>query len=368
MRVTEQTEAARWDARLRESGGHPLQAWAWGALKERFGWQAHRLWTDDGRAAAQLLIRPYRGIGAAYVPRGPLLSGEPAAAGDPATNADAATDAALLDALQGLARRRRAAFLRLEPDVMAGSPAEKSLDSALTGRGFRAVQRTLQPRASVRLDLAGSDDELRRGLSKGHRADVRRAEKADVEVRRGASEADVDLLHAMMRATQARKTFGIHSAAYYRAAWRLYGDDALLLLARHDGAVVAASLVLSFGRQAVYLAAGSSPAGLQVRASHLLQWHALRWARDHGAQTYDLWGIPDARGRLELAGTPAGDEGDTADGPRAALERAAAADPLDGVFRFKKGWGGEVVRSVPAYDRVFFPPAYWFWRWRGQSL
>ena len=39
-------------------------------------------------------------------------------------------------------------------------------------------------------------------------------------------------------------------------------------------------------------------------------------------------------------------------------------DPLDGVYRFKKGWGGQVVRTVPAFDRVFIRPAYWFWQWR----
>ena len=33
-------------------------------------------------------------------------------------------------------------------------------------------------------------------------------------------------------------------------------------------------------------------------------------------------------------------------------------------YSFKKGWGGDVVRTLPAYDRVFIRPAYWFWQWR----
>jgi lipid II:glycine glycyltransferase (peptidoglycan interpeptide bridge formation enzyme) len=96
-----------------------------------------------------------------------------------------------------------------------------------------------------------------------------------------------------------------------------------------------------------------------LHANHLLQWHALSWAQERGAQVYDLWGIPDARGRLaQLDADPQADE------QRRALEAEAAQDPLDGVYRFKKGWGGQVVRTVPAYDRVFLAPAYWFWRWR----
>ncbi len=346
MQLTRHTEAGAWDNLLHRLGGHPLQAWAWGSLKERFGWQAHRLSVGDD-AAAQLLIRPFRGLAAAYVPRGPLL-------GD-----DEVASAALVDALIRLARSQRAAFIRLEPDVLEDdAAATRRLAGALGGHRFRAVQHTLQPRSSIRLDVARTDEELLAGFSKGHRADVRRAEREGVRVRAGRTDADADVLHQMMRASQQRKEFGIHTPAYYRTLWRLYGDDAQLLLADHDGQPVAASLILAFAGHAVYLAAGATRAGLDVRASHLLQWHALRWARERGAQSYDLWGIPDARGRLALAaeGLP--------DDERARLEQAARSDPLDGVYRFKKGWGGQVVRTVPALDRVFFAPAYWFWRWR----
>jgi len=349
MEVSRQTDSNRWDARLREAGGHPLQSWAWGSLKEQFGWQPYRLWAGDGAAAAQLLIRPLRGIAAAYVPRGPRWSG------------DRRTDAALLAAIERLSRTKRAAFLRLEPDVIEGGEHDGPVRELLSDSRFRLVERTLQPRSSIVLDIARPDEELLAGFSKGHRADVRRAEREGVQVRPAASEADVDLLHEMMRATQRRKDFGIHTPGYYRAAWRLFGDDAHLLLAESEGVVVAASLVLAVGRQALYLAAGSTRRGLELRASHLLQWHAMRWAREHGAGSYDLWGIPDARARLELLG--AGDRSG-ASAQLATLEQQAAADPLDSVFRFKKGWGGRVVRGLPAFDRVYFAPAYWFWLWR----
>lgn len=347
MEVSQQTDPACWDERLRERGAHPLQAWAWGALKERFGWQAHRLWINDGDAAAQVLIRPYRGLSAAYVPRGPLLSGRPE------------VDRQLVAATVNLARSRRAAFLRFEPDVLHDAPDGAVLDAAVAGQSFRRVERTLQPRSSIRLDLDRADEELLAGFSKGHRADIRRAEREGVRVRTGDSESDVDVLHEMMRASQERKGFGIHSPGYYRALWHLFGGDGCLLLAEHAGEVVAASYTLAFAGQAIYLAAGSTRVGLDVRASHLLQWHGMRWARAAGARSYDLWGIPDARGRLAL-------DGDGADVGK--LEAEAARDPLDGVYRFKKGWGGRVVRTVPAHDRVFLAPAYWLWlRRRSES-
>lgn len=349
MEVRPQTDRHTWDEHVRRQSGHPLQAWAWGELKERFGWQAHRLCSADEAASAQLLIRPFRGLAAAYVPRGPVLSGR------------RDVDPALVEAIVALARSRRAAFVRLEPDVLTNSPQQTTVDALLREYRFASVERTLQPRSSIRLNLQPEPEALLAGFSKGHRADVRRAEREGVTTRIGDSEADVDRLHEVMRATQARKTFGIHSAAYYRAAWRLFGDDACLLLAEHESGVVAAALVISFGEQAIYLAAGATEQGLAHRASHALQWRAIRWARDKGARSYDLWGIPDARGRqaqLEASQTQA----ETHYVP--SLEAEARRDPLNGVFRFKKGWGGDIVRTMPAYDRVFIRPAYWFWRWR----
>lgn len=342
------TDRAAWDELVEALGGQPFQSWAWGELKSRFGWRPFRLSTTNGDAAAQLLVRPYRGLAVAYVPRGPLLSNTTAA------------DQPLLNEIVRIARSERAAFVRFEPDVLEDDPGAASLRATLAAARFRASDRTLQPRSSVRLDLARSEDQLMAAFSKGHRADIRRAERDGVTVRVGAPERDADVLHQMLVATNERKSFGFHSAAYYRLLLHSFEDAARLQIAEMDGTPIAASLVLAWGRHGVYLAAGSNSAGLEHRAAHLLQWHAIRWARGLGALSWDLWGIADARGRFELASAA----GSTPQAELDALEAAAKRDPLDGVYRFKKGWGGQVVRTVPAFDRVFIPPAYWFWQWR----
>ena len=57
--------------------------------------------------------------------------------------------------------------------------------------------------------------------------------------------------------------------------------------------------------------------------NHLLQWHAIRWALAHGCSRYDFWGAPD---------------------------EFVESDPLWGVWRFKEGFGGQVVRQIGAWD------------------
>jgi serine/alanine adding enzyme len=345
--VISHTQRDSWDTLVASLGGQPFQSWAWGELKSHFGWQPYRLASADGSAAVQLLIRPYRGLAVAYVPRGPVLS------------SDVASNRALIDAVARLARSHRAAFVRLEPDVLEDDHRAKSLLALLRDAGFKTSDRTLQPRSSIRLDLTPTQDELMAAFSKGHRADIRRAERDGVVIRVGTPEADADVLHQMLVATNRRKSFGFHSAAYYRRLLHAFGDAARLQVAEIDGTPIGASLILAWGRHGTYLSAGSNAAGLEHRAAHLLQWHAIQWAKQRGAVTWDLWGIADARGRFELAAADGADESRLD-----ALEAEAKRDPLDGVYRFKKGWGGEVVRTVPAFDRVFVAPAYWFWQWR----
>ncbi|MBC8100535.1 MAG: peptidoglycan bridge formation glycyltransferase FemA/FemB family protein, partial [Armatimonadetes bacterium] len=100
-----------------------------------------------------------------------------------------------------------------------------------------------------------------------------------------------------------------------------------------------------------YLYGASANDKRNLMASYGAQWLAMRWAREHGCEVYDLWGIPDA------------DE--------ATLEAdfQTRSDGLWGVYGFKRGWGGIVARSDGAWDVVYQPIIYAAYqaalRWRG---
>ncbi|HYF61902.1 MAG TPA: peptidoglycan bridge formation glycyltransferase FemA/FemB family protein [Herpetosiphonaceae bacterium] len=351
--VIREVDAAEWTGFVAgRPDAHLLQRAEWGALKGEFGWQPQRLVVADRSGilgGAQVLWRSQWGLRVAYVPRGPVWArSEPA-------------NALLLQALERLARRRHAVFLRLEPNGLDDGSFD-ARHSALLLAGFEPAAPT-QPEASIHLDLAPAAKDLLAGASKGHRADVRRAERLGVTVRVGASQADLDSFYAIMQATGQRAGFNIHSRDYYAAAWRLFGGQrgdgaARLLLAEFEGAVVAAFLVFASGAEAQYMYSGASEAGLKNGANHALQWAAIQWARSRGSAIYDFWGIPAAFLAMESASDPA---------ERERLEAAAQATGMAGVYRFKKGWGGAVVKYAPAYDRVFLRPAYWIWRKRNQA-
>jgi len=99
---------------------------------------------------------------------------------------------------------------------------------------------------------------------------------------------------------------------------------------------------------------GSSSTTRDIRPSDLLQWEAIRQARERGCATYDFWGVPDEVGHHEAL-----DEG-----------RGSISGPVDrhysrslwGVYHFKRGFGGRAVRYVGAYNYVYQPRRHWLWQ------
>lgn len=333
-------DAATWDAFVnRHPQGNLLQTSAWGELKQAFGWRARRVAVigpaGSPVAGALLLIRTRYGLSIAYTPRGPLFSGEPV------------VDRLLLWGLERVARRARAVLLRLEPNLLEGMPEADAYHTWLLLQGLRPAP-TIQPRSSIHLTLGSSAEDLLAAWSKGHRADMRRAMRSGVVVRQG-SESDLHVFYALMERTAQRAKFGIHSEAYYHAAWRLFQPRSCLLIAEAEGRAVAAHLIFADARSGLYFYGGADESGLRLGANHLLVWHALQWSQAQGCERYDFWGIPDALGQAAKAPDASS---------RAALEAAAQHDPLIGVYRFKKGFGGRIVRYLPAYDRVLCAPLY----------
>ena len=353
-----------WDAFvLQHPQGHLLQLTDWARLKAAFGWSAQRIaviapagthtnTTSDAAvpgnsaqpiivAGAQVLFRQRYGLSMAYVPRGPLLTG------------DAMIDVLLLATLARSARRRRAVFLRLEPNILEDDPQADAWHTWLLLQGFQPAA-PIQPRSSIHLDLTLPVERLFAGFSKGHRADIRRAERTSLQVRVGTAE-DVPTFTEIMQATGARADFSVHDEAYYRQAYTLFQARSHLLLAEQEAQVVAGHMVFADSHGGFYLYSGATELGLKSGANHCLQWYAIRWAHEQGCRYYDLWGIPDALGRAVLTPDPS---------ERAALEAEAQHDPLIGVYRFKKGFGGRIVRYLPAYDQVYLAPLYALWQKR----
>jgi peptidoglycan pentaglycine glycine transferase (the first glycine) len=339
-------EREAWNDRLaRFHAGHLLQSWDWGELKSRHGWSAERRNWDgpDGRsiAAAQILSRrvtlPFLGITLVvrYVPRGPCLDWS-----------DPALAKLVLQELKHQAEYPGTLLVKIDPepslmsfqtahdDAVARS-SSTDIEQALVESGWRRSPEQIQFSNTMLLDLRAPEEDLLAGMKQKTRYNLRLAERRGVQVRQ-ATEADFDTLYKMYAETSLRDGFAIRDRDYYVDAWGSFLRAGLArpLLASVDDEPVAGLVVYRFGPRAWFLFGMSRDAHRERMPSYLLQWEAMRWARDHGCETYDMWGAP---------------------------ERLDPDDALWGVYRFKEGFGARLVEGVGAWDYTVRPRLYWMY-------
>jgi lipid II:glycine glycyltransferase (peptidoglycan interpeptide bridge formation enzyme) len=315
-------------SRLLAGFAHPsvLQTFPWGELKSRWGWKAHRLaWPagPQGTAAAQVLSRPLPG-GArfGYVPHGPIV---PAARDD--------MWGRVLADLAAWASRRRVAVLKAEFDVAEPAPG---LHAALTAGGWQPSHEAIQFPNTMVSDLSPDLDAILAAMKPKTRYNIRLAERRGIAVRRAAASAFDDLFE-LYAETAERDDFAIREKAYYLDAWgTLLGQlKGTVVLAERAGHILAANLIVAVGSTAYYMYGASATEGRRDMPAYLAQWDGMQWAREIGCLRYDWWG-----------------------GPTTLDED----DPLWGVYRFKTGFGAEMLERPGPWDLAVNRPAYFAYR------
>ena len=329
---------------------HLLQTWEWAQVKAKYGWQPMPLvWSDsEGKpvAAAMVLKRTISLGGFAaklsvlYIPKGPNLDWN-----------DAPLRQRVLDDLQVFAKRQGAIFVKLDPDVALGAGVPRTEEavefnsgqeakSELTRRGWKFSRDQIQFRNTVLIDLSPSEDEMLARMKQKTRYNVRLAQKKGVTVRVGTVD-DLPLLYRMYAETSVRDGFLIRSEDYYQTVWRNFMSVPLStfgiqpfsepLIAEVDSEPVGAVSMFYFAGQAIYLFGMSRDEHRERMPNYLLQWEAMRRAKTLGCQIYNLWGAPD---------------------------EFTESNELWGVFRFKEGLGGYVLRTIGAWDFPARPVMY----------
>ncbi len=321
---------------------HLLQTWQWGQVKSQYGWEAsYKVWGDDAQpdAAALILQREISISGFAarlrvlYVPKGPMLRDW----------ADDNLRKRVMADLIELARKRGAIFIKIDPDVPLGRGVlgEEGVAVDTLGEliyrewvknGWRYSTEQIQFRNTVLVDLRASEDEMMARMKQKTRYNIRLAARKGVVVRAG-DPADFGLLYRMYAKTSARGGFVIRGEEYYNTLWSTFFGEKMLtpLIAEVDAEPVGGLMLFHFGDRAWYLHGMSREVHRKKMPPYLLQWEAMRIAKEKGCREYDLWGAP---------------------------EIFDESDSMWGVYRFKRGLGGQVLRTVGAYDYPLRPVLY----------
>ncbi|MFI5282702.1 MAG: lipid II:glycine glycyltransferase FemX [Candidatus Dormibacterales bacterium] len=298
-----------------------LQSWHWGEFQKSQGHAIHRVaYFRNGEpvGAAQGVITRSRYGTIFYVPYGPVLDWS-----------DQALARAFLMKLVSVARARGADYLRIDPRVET-SPATRSI---LEESGFRKAPVFVQAEFDLVLDVGShTEQELMANLRKTTRNLVRKATSIGVKIETTRSAERFDAFQSLLDATAKRHNVTFQGRDYLRAQFEKMSEAGIdeLVLAEYEGRPAAAAIIAFYGDNASYVHGASQPAS-RVPASYLLQWSAILEAKRRQLKYYIFWGVA------------------SNEDPR---------NPLHGTTLFKRGFGGESVTYVGAWDYPF-GSRYW---------
>lgn len=189
------------------------------------------------------------------------------------------------------------------------------------------------------IDLTAPEEELWRGLRKGHRSDVKRA-AASAEVRfwdrttitaeKFAQYRELHIKDAG-RVTRSMRSFDLMHE------WITSGNG-LLVEAAIGGRPIAFALLVLFGRGAYY-GSGCKDPDEALPSSHLIQWESLRRLKARGYTHYDI-GVQHFGSQLHHV----------------------PSDKEIGISSFKRGFGGKTMPVVTA--ERFYSPLIFGQQWK----
>lgn len=326
-----------------------LQTEFWAEFKCRHGWSSiyfnilpdgnlkkteHFSPDANSQNSLTLLIRKIKGFNIAYVPMAPEYFDE---------DRDK-----YFEKLSLLAKKvkpllpKKTLFIRFDIPIDFAELNERDSfahDKLNPSLGIKKSAVDIQPPDTVLLDITRSEEEILSSMKSKWRYNIRLAEKKDVKVSRhyageeGFEEA-FNNFYSLFEQTSKRDGVSFHGKAYYMDLLQKGIPDGsskpkiTLYLAKHENDYLAGIITLFCPREAVYLYGASGNIKRNLMPAYLLQWTAIKDAKEAGCPVYDFYGCP-----------PTEDQN----------------HPMHGLFLFKTGFGGNLIHRPGSFDFKLSP-------------
>lgn len=322
VEIRDVTNSTEWDAFVTT---HPeanfLHAWQWGEFHRSRGKQVVRRGVYVGDSLAGV----YEGV-VETARRGTHLS----IAGGPIVDWDNKDIVQLLrDDMRQQAVKAKCAFVRVRPQLELSDSALQQFNRL----GFVPAPMYLSVELAGVLNLRNSEEEILKGMRQRLRRALRKAEKNDISVETSTNPDDIAEFYQIQLQTAGRHGFVSFSEDFLKKQFAAFAESgqAVLYTARYNGEVLAQNFMIFYGNEASYHYGVSTELGTKLSGAPLLHMQAMRDARERGIERYNFWGIVD--------------EDDT-------------DHRFYGVSVFKRGFGVDELRYVPAHDLVISPAKY----------
>lgn len=298
-----------------------LQSWYWGQFHEALGKKVFRLgFYQNNKLVGVMLSVVEDAKRGRYltVPGGPIIDWKSSGQVN-----------AFVKEIRKIAAADRCVFVRVRPQLEANEFSK----SLFAKSGFISAPLHLHAELTLQLDITKPEEELLANMRKATRYEIKKALSLGIKITTTDNPDALKSFFKLQIATSKRQKFVPFSYKFLYEQFKVFSQDkkALLYSAELNGKLLAQAFVIFYGQEAAYHYGAGTEEGRKYPGAYLIQWEAIKEARERGITRYNFWGVA----------------------------------PLDkpnhrfaGVSLFKRGFGGSEFEYLHAQDLVTNRPRY----------
>ena len=220
-------------------------------------------------------------------------------------------------------------FVRIRPQLERSEKAFK----LFADLGLKKAPTFLSVEYAAILDLNKSEEEIIKGMHRRIRYAVNNARNKGFTIEKSQDPKDIHEFYKIELATAKRQEFVAFSEDFLTKQFAAFAknNEAVLYTAKYEGQILAQNFMIFYGNEASYHYAVSTELGTKMSGSPILHVEAMRDARERGIKRYNLWGI---------------------------VGEDEKNHRFYGVSFFKRGFGGDELKYLPAHDLIISPMKY----------
>jgi peptidoglycan pentaglycine glycine transferase (the first glycine) len=291
MELKEVTNKNEWEGFLLQCAEKTfLQSWNWGEFNLTAGNKIWRFgaYSNEKLIATVLVLKISARRGTfLFIPHGPVIIGE----------LDAKDEKEILELillqLSDIAKEEQASFIRISPILKINGEKQ----DIFTDLGFRAAPMHASAyEATWKLDIYPTEDELLVNMRKTTRYLIKKAEaNPDISIEISSNPSDIEIYQKLNKEVSKRQKFVGFSDNYIKNEFETFAKDnqIVFLFGKFNGEIAAGAMIIFWSGIAFYHQAASRGEFAKFSIPYLLQWRAIKEAKQRGCRVYDFWGFTD---------------------------------------------------------------------------
>ena len=186
---------------------------------------------------------------------------------------------------------------------------------------------------TLQLDLTKTTETILKEMRKNTRYEIRQIEKKNISVTQSKNPKDIRAFFEQQLSLAKKHHFVPFSYKFLLEQFKIFAEnDNVVLFSSFQGKkLLASAFIIFYNKEAVYHYGISTADNYRLPGSYACQWAAIEEAKKRNCTKYNFWGIA----------------------PKEEQEHRFA-----GVSLFKRGFGGQEVAYLPAYD---IPTSFSYW-------